>query len=208
MTAVENLGPHPARFDERQQVITALCRAFFDDRIYRWLVPDDAQRRRGSADFYAHFVDACWPHGGVYVAGAGVGAALWVPPGTQLVGDEQAEAFGRALLETAGDEAAAGRMARLFELLDENHPHEPCWYLAFMGVEPPAQGRGIGSRLLVEVLSQADRDHVPAYLEAACPENVRLYERHGFRTIRELTVADSPALYAMWRPPADPTRSS
>lgn len=208
MTAIEDMDPHPARPDERRQVITALCRAFFDDRIYRWLVPDDVQRRRSSADFYSRFVDACWPHGGVYAAGAGTGAALWIPPGRQLVGDDQAEVFGRALLETAGDDAGAARMARLFELLDENHPVEPCWYLAFMGVEPPAQGRGIGSGLLAEVLGQADRDQMPAYLEAACPENVRLYGRHGFQTIRELTVADSPVLYAMWRRPVDQSRSS
>lgn len=201
MAAAEDMEPHPARHDERPQVVTALCRAFFDDRIYRWLVPDDAQRRRSAVGFYSCFVDACWSHGSVCAAGAGTGVALWVPPGRKLVADEQAQSFGRALMETAGDLAAAARMAQLFELLDYSHPSEDCWYLAFMGVEPRAQGRGIGSGLLAAVLSQADRDQEPVYLEAACPENVRLYERHGFRTMQELKVADSPILYAMWRRP-------
>lgn len=39
-----------------------------------------------------------------------------------------------------------------------------------------------------------------AYLEASCHENRRLYARHGFQTMRELTVANCPVLYAMWRP--------
>lgn len=199
MTAAEMMEAHPAVCDERSQVITTLCRAFFDDRIYRWLIPDDTQRRRSAVSFYSRFVDACWLHGGVYAAGGGAGAALWVPPGNQLVPDEQSENFGRGLLETAGDAAASARMEQLFQLLDDNHPPEACWYLAFMGVDPTAQGRGIGTTLLAAVLCQADRDHVPAYLEAACPENVRLYERHGFHTVRELRVADSPVLYAMWR---------
>jgi GNAT superfamily N-acetyltransferase len=203
MTAAEVIEAHRAISDERSQVVTALCSAFFDDRIYRWVVPGDAQRRRSAAIFYSRFVDACWPHGEVYAAGAGAGAALWVPPGRQLVADEQAEAFGRELVESAGDDAASARMAQLFQMLDDNHPADDCWYLAFMGVDPSARGQGIGTRLLAAVLTQADRDQVPAYLEASCPENRRLYERHGFQTVRELTVADCPAIYAMWRRPTD-----
>jgi GNAT superfamily N-acetyltransferase len=203
MTAPDVMDAHRATSDERSDVVTALCRAFFDDRIYRWIVPDDAQRRRSAATFYSRFVDACWPHGEVYAAGGGVGAALWVPPGTQLIADKEAEAFGRDLMESAGDEAASARMAQLFQLLDDHHPVDACWYLAFMGVDPSAQGQGIGTKLLAAVLFAADRDHAPAYLEASCPENQRLYERHGFQTIRELTVADSPAIYAMWRTPAE-----
>jgi GNAT superfamily N-acetyltransferase len=201
MTAAGAMRAHRATGDQRPQVVTALCRAFFDDRIYRWSVPDDAQRRRSEAIFYSRFVDACWPHGEVYAAGGGAGAALWVPPGEQLVADDEAEAFARDLVESAGDEACSARMEQLFQMLDDHHPADACWYLPFMGVEPSAQGQGIGTRLLAAVLAQADRDQVPAYLEASCPENRRLYERHGFHTVRELTVADSPTLYAMWRPP-------
>jgi GNAT superfamily N-acetyltransferase len=203
MTAAGVDAAHRASANERSNVVSVLCRAFFDDRIYRWLVPNDAQRRRSAAIFYSRFVDACWPHGEVYTACGGVGAALWVPPGMNLVADEEAEAFLRDLLESAGDEAASARSAQLFEMLDEHHPEEPCWYLAFMGVDPKAQGQGIGSGLLAAVLSAADRDQAPAYLEASCPENRQLYERHGFRMVRELTVADSPAIYAMWRSPTE-----
>jgi GNAT superfamily N-acetyltransferase len=195
------MAAHPAISDERSQVVGTLCSAFFDDPIYRWLVPDDAQRRRSAAIFYSRFVEACWPHGGVYAAGVGAGAALWIPPDKQLVTDEEGEAFVSDLLESAGDDAASARMAQVFELLDDHHPAEAHWYLAFMGVEPSAQGQGIGSTLLAAVLTSADRDQVPAYLEASCPENRRLYERHGFQTVRELTVADSPAVYPMWRRP-------
>ena len=111
------------------------------------------------------------------------------------------ESFTRDLLESAGDDVCSARMAEVFVLLDEHHPSDPCWYLAFMGVDPSAQGQGIGSSLLAAVLAHADRDGMPAYLEASCPENRRLYERHGFELMRELTVSDCPAIYAMWRAP-------
>ena len=103
--AQDMIDAHHAREDERTQVVTTLCRAFFEDRIYRWIVPDDDERRRSAAIFYSRFVEKCWPHGEVYAAGAGAGAALWVPPGEQLVGEGEAEAFGRELVESAGDDA-------------------------------------------------------------------------------------------------------
>lgn len=201
MTSRDSMEARHAIRDELPGVVAVLCRAFFADRIYRWMVPDDGQRRRSALSFYSRFVDACWPHGEVHVAGAGIGAALWVPPGVSLVSHEDAEAFGRSLLETAGDAASSARMAAVFAALDEQHPAEPCWYLAFMAVDPAAQGQGIGSALLAAVLERADRDGFPAYLEASCPENQRLYERHGFVTVGELNVSDCPALYPMWRPP-------
>lgn len=192
---------HQATDNERSDVVATLVTAFLTDRIYRWIVPDDKQRRRSAESFYSLLVDAYWPHGGVYAAGGCRGAALWVPPGRPLVDDDRAEAFGRELEETAGDEASSRRQAQLVEMLDEHHPSDAHWYLAFMGVHPSGQNRGIGSALLEAVLAQADRDGMPAYLEASCPANQRLYERHGFETVQELTVADSPTLYAMWRRP-------
>ena len=81
---------HLATADELPQVGAVLGRAFFDDRIYRWLVPDDVQRRQSTRAFYSILAEACWPHGAVYVAGSAVGAALWLPPGVAPVDEEAA----------------------------------------------------------------------------------------------------------------------
>jgi GNAT superfamily N-acetyltransferase len=199
--AQDVIDAHRARAGERSQVVNALCRAFFEDPIYKWIIPDEDERRLSATIFYGSFVEACWAHGHVYAAGSGAGAALWVPPGEQLVCEGDAEAFSRELVQSAGDDACSARMAELLDMLDEHHPAEPCWHLTFMGVDPAAQGQGIGSALLATVLTRADHDDTPAYLEASCPQNRRLYERHGFLTTRELTVSDCPPLFAMWRPP-------
>jgi ribosomal protein S18 acetylase RimI-like enzyme len=85
------------------------------------------------------------------------------------------------------------------ERLDEHHPGEPCWYLPFIGVDPPCQGRGYGSRLLVHGLTRCDRDHLPAYLEATSARSRALYERHGFVVTGEIQAGDSPPLWPMMR---------
>ncbi len=194
----------PARLAERAdlpRVVTTLSRAFFDDRMNRWIFPDDAQRRERAPAFWAAFTDACWTAGRVYIAGSAAGAALWVPPGTPLVPPATEEEFIGTVLDTAGSREAAGRMAQVMTMMGEHHPADDHWYLLFIGVDPSAQGRGLGSALLRTVLARADVDGMPAYLEASCEENRRFYERHGFRTTGELTVAGCPTMYAMWREP-------
>lgn len=199
----ESLEVHLASRDEIPDVAAVLARAFFEDRIYQWMVPDESQRRRSTERFYAIFAEAVWPHESVYIATDAAGAALWIPPGHDIIASDDAEDFGRRLVETAGDNDAATRMAALLEALDAHHPSEPCWHLLFIGVDPARQGSGVGSAMLEAALRRVDTDRCSAYLEASCPENERLYERHGFVTTGEIVVLDAPSLYPMWREPCE-----
>ena len=72
---------------------------------------------------------------------------------------------------------------------------------SYVGVDPDWQGRGLGAALMRPILDRCDADGVAAYLEASSPRNRVLYERHGFVVTKELSVADSPSLYGMWRAP-------
>ena len=56
---------------------------------------------------------------------------------------------------------------------------------AILGVEPDAQGQGLGSQVLRPMLDRCDSEGVPAYLESSKATNVPFYERHGFRNIEE-----------------------
>ena len=138
------------------------------------------------------FTAAFQRHGHVYRTADGTAAALWVPPGVDAVAvelerpDDEAESFGAALDEICGADAA--RMFAISSLLEEHHPHDPVWYLNFVGVEPAGQGRGLGSALLEHVLTIADREQASAYLDATTPRNRALYERHGFAVTGELVV--------------------
>jgi GNAT superfamily N-acetyltransferase len=69
-------------------------------------------------------------------------------------------------------------------------------------VEPSQQGRGIGSSMMAPILAQADTQGVPCWLDTHQDQNVRLYERHGFR-IAERTVPRGHEIpvYGMIRPP-------
>ena len=95
----------------------------------------------------------------------------------------------------------AMRRLTVFEQMAQVHPAGEHWFLPLIGVDPVAQGRGLGSALLRHGLAPCDRDGLPAYLEATSPGNRALYERHGFRVIEVLQAGSSPPMWAMLREP-------
>jgi ribosomal protein S18 acetylase RimI-like enzyme len=85
--------------------------------------------------------------------------------------------------------------------MDEYHPHEPHYYLPFIGTRPESQGRGLGSAILRPALARADAERMPAYLEATTTRSRDLYERHGFVVIGLLEVPKGPTMFQIWRAP-------
>jgi GNAT superfamily N-acetyltransferase len=76
----------------------------------------------------------------------------------------------------------------------------PHWYLMILGVDPPFQGRGVGSALRAPTLARADADRLPCYQEMAKERNVAFYERHGFAVHQEEDVpGDGPHMWMMLR---------
>ncbi len=177
----------------------ALAAAFQDDPVFEWVVPDPDIRRARIPSVFAAFVDVYVPHNETYVAGDGVGGALWAPAGSQPFMDEPREVFAQRITAALGDDAE--RAFEVDALLESHHPTEACFYLQFLGVIPDHQGRGVGSAMLSMVLDRCDATGTPAYLEATSVDNRRLYARHGFETVGEITLPQGPALWPMWRDP-------
>jgi GNAT superfamily N-acetyltransferase len=180
----------------------ALARAFYDDPPTCWVLRDDSRRlaqlERSFAlslrrIFLAH--DECYTNEGIG------GGAMWAPPGRWHLGVLLQLRLIPALLAING--RAVPRLLQALNAADSNHPKTPHYYLAFLGVEPRLQGKGIGSALLRQVLDRCDRERTPAYLEASTPRNRTLYERHGFEVTQEFLLGKgSPPLWRMWRAPS------
>lgn len=186
---------------DRDGVVAALSEAFYDDPVFRWASPDDGRRQRVLLAFFALAADAFAPHDQTWCTRDGVsGAAIWAPAGVEPMTEADGAQFAARCVALAGPDA--DRWMELIALLDDNHPHHADHhYLWFLGVRPARQGSGHGSALLRAVLDNADQTETPAYLEATSKDNVRLYERHGFRVTGELAVVRGPSLWAMWREP-------
>ena len=185
------------------EMARSLALAFYDDPVWRWFMPDDVTRARRLEIMFATFARKLYLRYGddCYTTDKYAGVALWAPPGHEkmstadtlrvLPGWSRAIGWGELL-----------RAQRGVASFDKVHPHEPHYYLPYVGVITEAQGRGLGTALMRPVLEKCDRERVPAYLEATSAGSRRCYERAGFQTRSEERVADDgPPFYPMWRDP-------
>jgi GNAT superfamily N-acetyltransferase len=179
---------------DREAATATLVTAFAADPVTRWTLSEPAAFLTLFPLVLHHMGGAAFGSGSAYAAWDMRAVALWLPPGVA----PDLEALGQALAEFGleGPEEAPEFFARMAEM----HPHEPHWYLPFIGVDPAAQGRGLGSALMQAALADVDASGLPAYLESTNPRNVPLYERFGFRVVGEIQVGASPVMHPMWRP--------
>jgi len=205
---VNSVAARPATRADIGALSVTLGRAFFDDPVMCWMLPDADQRRRKLHRLFAALTR--YHHlsrGGVEVApdGDGIGgAALWDPPGQWVhTRGEELRAM-PSLLLAFGMSLRRGLEAE--ERMKKAHPEEPHWYLAVIGSDPAVRGKGFGQVLMASRLDRCDAEHAPAYLESSNPDNVPYYERFGFEVTGEIKLPSrdgiaGPSLVPMWRPP-------
>jgi ribosomal protein S18 acetylase RimI-like enzyme len=179
----------------------SLSRAFFTDPVASWLLPDVARRHATLERFFHLALERIHlRHQEVYVANDGVAAALWDPPGAWRPSPvDLVRVFG-GMAPFLGTGLIRG--FRVQNLLERKHPRTGHFYLAVLGTDPDYQNHGIGSALLRHVLVRCDAERLPAYLEASCEDNRRLYLRHGFTISEEIYLpGGGPPMWLMWREP-------
>lgn len=76
-------------------------------------------------------------------------------------------------------------------------PLEQHWHLGPIGVLPSHQGMGVGSELMQRFCKEVDKCSAKAYLETDLDENVRFYEKFGFKLISESTLFNVPNRYML-----------
>jgi GNAT superfamily N-acetyltransferase len=180
-------------------VTRTLAHAFHDDPVMQWFFPDESGRDTRNERFFRLRVRGLLAQDEVYTTDDHSGAACWAQPGRWEMSPLEGLLFVLRILPMTRTRTPL--LAQGWSLVDAAHPKEPHWYLAILGTEPEAQGRGIGSALLEPVLDDCDRNEVPAYLESSKESNLDFYGRHGFRVTRELTLPEGPTIWPMWREP-------
>jgi len=185
-----------ATSDEVPRAVSAIVAAFISDPPARFAWPSPHDYLLAMPVATREFAGRSFEHGTAYVSDDLCGVALWLPPGVQPNG----EALERVFRDTAKREHLDDLLAT-FEKMDQSHPREAHWYLPQIGVEPYAQGQGLGAELMRHALARCDQERALAYLEASKPENIPFYLRQGFEVIGEIQVGAAPLVTPMLRRP-------
>jgi GNAT superfamily N-acetyltransferase len=187
-----------------EQLAGVLSRAFYNEPNFKYMIPDEQDRFRLLPRFFRIAIHAGLQYGENYTTQNVDGGALWIRPGRALTPGPMARTeFLSTPIELgwASFRRCMTVGARLEEIRGRVVPRAH-WYLMALGVDPSAQGRGIGGRLIEPILSRADSERLPCYLETFNERNLTFYKRHGFRIAAAGNVPDGgPDFWAMIREP-------
>jgi ribosomal protein S18 acetylase RimI-like enzyme len=174
------------------RVAALLARAFAEDPLMRYAIPDASERHRLLPWLVGLNVrDGC-RYGAVYVTAGFTGAAVWFPPGRTRRTPWRMVRSGMVAAPLRVHWSILRRLAIVeahTQALHERYApaSEPHWYLAQLGVEPARQRQGSASRLLRPVLAHLDAQvlPLPCYLETEREANIAFYEHFGFRVVAD-----------------------
>jgi GNAT superfamily N-acetyltransferase len=194
-------NPRRATPEDATALARLLASAFMTDPVMDWIARPGPKRAAGLERFFYWLLRVrAIPYGETWMAEDASVAAAWLPPGVPASPGGLIQQL--RLVPMFVRLCGLPRLARgnaIGEAMDNNHPHEPHYYLAFIAAAPRLQGMGLGGAMMEACLKRVDAAHQPAYLENSNPRNSRLYGRCGFVARKRISPPGAPPLIAMWR---------
>lgn len=176
---------------DRDRIVNILSRAFDENLSVNHLVLQDGKRALRIRRLMEYAVDECTDFGRVLISGDRTACALVLFP------DRKKLTF-RSLLRNVSLVFKVMGLRNLSKVLKKESMVKTMhtavagdgniYYLWFVGVHPNYQGRGAGSRLLGEMLSDASSLGRLCLLETSTLRNLPLYERVGFVRYQQVDV--------------------
>jgi ribosomal protein S18 acetylase RimI-like enzyme len=163
---------------DRDLVIEILARSFDGNESVNYLIPQDSKRTQRIRELMAYSFDLCRVWGKVVISENRKACALVIFPDRKSTTALSLYLMGRLIFKSIGLSNVV-KASRRENRVASNHPSIPIYHLWFLGVLPEQQGRGTGSKLLGELLTEASSMNRPIYLETSTQRNIPWYKKHG-----------------------------
>ena len=187
------------------EAVAVTARAFWRDPLFSFFARDLLGEYRTHPGFQRSALQGALAAGEVWAAtdpeGAILGVAAWLPPDPP---GSKAWRTAREMLTLLPVFARIPHRRRAWRLLWEceaRQPEFPHFYLALLGVDPAAQGQGVGGALVGPLCTQADAAGAPCYLETQKTANVAWYGRFGFVETDRIELPGTPTVWCLTRDP-------
>jgi len=170
---------------DKELVVNILSTAFKDNKSINYIVKQDKKKEHRFKKLMEYSFDVCYLFGEVFLSDDKKGCALIVMP------DKKKTTVKSILLDCKLALSVIGlsrikRMINRESKINKLHPKGLFYYLWFIGVEPSDQNKGLGTKLMNDVINDARINHRPIYLETSTLRNIPWYEKFGFTVYDKL----------------------
>lgn len=185
-----------ADYIDKDIVVQILTKSFNENKSVNYVIKPDAKRVDWIKRLMEYSFNMCQAFGEVWMSEDKKGCVLVLWP-------HKKQTLLKAVMWDVKLAIKAIGMGRVLQVLNResriktHHPKSQFCYLWFIGVDPPYQGKGIGSGLLKEILNLCEAKAQPIYLETSVEKNLAWYQHFGFEVFH--TLRFSHDLYLMRR---------
>lgn len=174
-----------AGIEDKNRIVDILSNSFDDNKSVNYIIQQDAKRKQRIRNLMAYSFDVCHSFGDVFLSENKKGCALILMP------DKKKSSLRSILLDVKLATSVIG-LRNVMKALNREasikkiQPQAPLYYLWFIGVDSSEQGKGIGSKLLNDVIEEGISQNRTICLETSTIKNLPWYEKYGFKTYHEL----------------------
>jgi GNAT superfamily N-acetyltransferase len=186
-----------ANLNDRKLVTEILSGSFNDNKSVNYLLPQDSRRHARLQKFMEYSFDVCHRFGDVFLSEDRKGCALILIPDKKKTTIPSILFDLKFIFQAIGLSNVKKAISRESEI-KKHHPKEPLYYLWFIGVKENEQSKGIGSKLLSEVIEEGRQQNRTVCLETSTVKNLPWYQKFGFEIYKEIDFGYT--LYCMKLP--------
>jgi len=195
----------PLQVSQTEALATMLSRSFQNEPDFVYIVPDEQARRIILRWFFQMVaIPASRVFGEICTTNQIDGAALWIRGGSEFTFERMIRNAMRGM-PLKLDQANLRRWINLGSRVEKARHRlvrGPHWYLLALGVETSIDRCTVSELLTGPVLSRADSDRIPCYVEIFDERDLSFYEDLGFRVEGAGDILrGGPSFWAMIRAP-------
>ena len=176
-----------AQYQDKELVVAILSNCFDDNRSVNYLIRQDTNRQARIRRLMEYAFKVCHRFGMVLLSDDSKACALLLLPEKKRT-TLRSFLWEVTLVATCIGISHVNKAWRRERKIKALQPRERVYYLWFIGVEPGEQNKGMGTRLLEEVMTLARSRQRTICLETSTAKNLSWYQRHGFSIYHELDL--------------------
>ncbi len=174
-----------ARNTHKERVIEIITSSFKDNQSVNYIVKQDYKKIQRIKTLIAYSFFQGINFGKIFISDDHNAACIVVFPHLKKTSLKTILWDLKLIIKTIGIKKVSATLKRE-ALLKKNYPDTPYAHLWYIGVDPFHQKKGIGSKLLEEVITYCGE--LPIYLETSVPHNIPWYEKFGFIRFKTLNL--------------------
>ena len=168
-----------ASYQDKGYIVDILSAAFDENKSVNYVVKQDQHRASRIRLLMEYSFEQCWRAGRVLLSKDRKACALVLFP-DQKKTSLNSIWWDLKLVFGCMGLSNTWKAFKREKLIQAHHPNsQSIYYLWFIGTDPTAQGGGIGSKLLDELLVDSREKNRSIYLETSTLKNVPWYKKHG-----------------------------